>query len=135
MSEYTHVLCPRCNSNIQATMQTKRLVSFGDSDGDYVGLMAKTPKVLWEHPRGSNTEECEDLDCGDPDCGSQHNFDKQKNRELVEDPSTELMFNYDWEYSEEEEEEVIKVTKLECVSWNCNWEMTVSSDRVSLEQH
>ena len=123
---YTDLLCPKCGANIEATVETKRVVTFADVEYGYLGLQAKTPKQYWEHPHGEDTGECENLDCNDTDCDSDHNFDKQKNRELLEDPSTELVFNIDWDYSEEESEDIIRVTKLKCIDSACDWSRVVT---------
>jgi len=121
---YTDLVCPKCNANIQATVETKRVVTFADAEYGYIGLQAKTPKQYWQHPHGEDSEECEDPSCNDTDCSSRHDFDAQKNKELLEDPNGEFVFNIDWDYSEEESEEIIRVTKLTCIS--CDWSQVVS---------
>jgi hypothetical protein len=124
----TPLLCPKCSSDIGAQVETKRTVSFRpDTDSSYQGLWAETASVLWEHPYNEDGSECNDTHCGDPDCDSVHNFDAQKNKELLTG-STPLEFIYDWEYLEEEDEEVIRVTKLRCTNYSCDWTMVLSEE-------
>jgi len=126
MSEYTPLLCPDCGGNIAAKVTTSRTITFGDDEYARVGLWAKTPKEYWGHPRDEDGEECEDLTCSDTDCESVHNYDPQKNRELLNDPEVDKQFDYDWDYMNEEDEDVEKVTRFYCMKYNCDWNMTVT---------
>jgi len=136
MSEATPLLCPDCGGNIAAKVTTVRTLTFGDSEYGRVGLLAMGPKAYWEHPRDEDSSECEDQNCSDVDCESNHNYDPQKNRELLNDPTVDKTFEYDWDYSEEEDEEIEKVTKFYCMAYTCSWNMTVTEqmrNHISLE--
>ena len=127
MSESTPLLCPTCGGNIAVKVTTSRIVTFGSDDGSWVGLYATGPRQYWEHPHDDDSSECDDINCSEPDCTYKHNYDPQKNRELLEDPTVDKTFAYDWDYSSEEDESIEKVTRFYCTHWNCNWSMTVTA--------
>ena len=126
MSEATPLLCPDCGGNIAAKVTTVRTLTFGDSEYGRVGLVAMGPKAYWDHPRDEDSDECEELNCSDTDCEYKHNYDPQKNKELLNDPTVDKKFEYDWDYSEEEQEDVEKVTQFYCMYYLCDWTMTVT---------
>jgi hypothetical protein len=131
-SERTVLLCPKCGNNLAASITTHRILDFSDDEYGPRGLFAEGPRQYWGIPGGDDDgDECSDLTCNDTDCECKHNYDPQKNKELLEDPTVDKVFQYDWDYQEEYQEDVEKVIKIYCPVYSCDYSHTVTQQMSS----